>query len=247
LPSRRDGRCESSDPLSGLLARIERLEACEACRTTFNEYLHHLDGGFTEDLLDVFSQDAHLEVVDLPPGSGKDVDFRGREEIRPLYAAHAGSPSRHHLADVTIGVHESRRQADLSACFLTTVPYGITGGIQEAAIEDQIDRWRIAWLRISSTHGWALPGDEPPYLSEALGAGTLRGGSRHGTVETRKPSNSAQRPATPIPFDSSSASLPSSPLFGGDFLPRICQLSKGGRGRIEIRAPGVLREPHPQP
>ena len=46
----------------------------------------------------------------------------------------------------------------------------------EAAIEDHDDRWRIAWLRISSTHGWALPSDEPPYLSEALGAGTLRGG-----------------------------------------------------------------------
>jgi hypothetical protein len=165
-----------SDPLAGLLARIERLEAREACQTTFNEYLHYVDGGFTEDLLDVFSQDAHLEVVNFPPGSGNDIEFRGREEIRPLYAAYAGSPSRHHLANVTISVHESRKQADLSAYFLTTVPYGITGGIYEAAIEDQDDRWRIAWLRISSTHGWALTPDEPPYLSEALGAGTLRGG-----------------------------------------------------------------------
>ena len=45
-----------------------------------------------------------------------------------------------------------------------------------ARLEPRRGRWRLCWMRISSTWGWALPQENPPFLAEHLGARTLRGG-----------------------------------------------------------------------
>lgn len=164
------------DELAALRARITRLEARDACVSTFNEYLHYLDGEFTDELLGVFAEDAQLEVVNYPPGSHRNLDLRGHQEIRPLYAEHHGIMSRHHSANVAVNVSPDARSAELSAYFLTAIHYGLTGGLYEARLEPRAGRWRLCWMRISSTWGWVVPQENPPFLAEPLGAGTLRGG-----------------------------------------------------------------------
>jgi hypothetical protein len=165
-----------SDELKELRGRIARLEAKEACISTFNEYLHYLDGEFTEDLLDLFAPDAELDVMNYPPGSGDNLSFHGRQGIRPLYKDHHGIMSRHHSANVTVNVHPDCTTAELSAYFVTAINYGLTGGIYEARLKPLDTKWRFTWLRISSNWGWVLPQKYPPFLTDSLGAGALRKG-----------------------------------------------------------------------
>ena len=165
-----------SDEITELRARIARFEAREACRSTFNEYLYYLDGGFTEELLGVFAEDARLEVMNYPPGSGENLELHGRDEIRPLYADHEGVMSRHHSANVSVDVNEGATRADLSAYFVTALNYGLTGGLYEATLELRDGEWLLTWMRISSSWGWVIPQENPPFLADHLGAGTLRGG-----------------------------------------------------------------------
>jgi hypothetical protein len=164
------------DEITAVRERVCLLEAREACVSTLNEYLHYLDGEFTDDLLALFTPDAQLEVMNYPPGSGMNLDLRGHEQIRPVYREHRGIMSRHHAANVAVNVSRDARSAELSAYFLTAIDYGLTGGLYEARLEPRDGKWRLAWLRISSTWGWVLPQEAPPFLSEHLGAGTLRGG-----------------------------------------------------------------------
>ena len=76
-----------SDELAALRARVERLESREACMSTFNEYLHYLDGGHVEDLLqvDVADDSSSAELSAYFITSGK-FGFSGR-----LYQAEMGS------------------------------------------------------------------------------------------------------------------------------------------------------------
>jgi hypothetical protein len=165
-----------SDVLEDLLARVERIEAKEACISTFNGYLHYLDGEFVEDLLGLFVPDAHLEIMNYPPGTGENLDCRGREEIRPIYEDHRGIMTRHHSANVTVNVRSDGKTADMSAYFLTSINYAVTGGIYEATLVLEEGKWLFSWLRISSTWGWMVLQEHPPFLAESLGAGTLRKG-----------------------------------------------------------------------
>jgi len=165
-----------SDVLEDLLARVARIEAKEACISTFNEYLHYLDGEFVDDLLGLFVPDAHLEIMNYPPGTGDNVECKGREEIRPVYEDHRGIMTRHHSANITVNVRPDGKTADLSAYFITTIHYGVTGGLYEATLEITDGKWVFTWLRISSNWGWMVPQKYPPFLAESLGAGTLRGG-----------------------------------------------------------------------
>lgn len=165
-----------SDVLEALLARVARIEAKEACVSTFNEYLHYLDGDFVEDLLGLFVPDALVEIMNYPPGTGKNVVCKGREEIRPVYEDHSGIMSRHHSANITVNVRPDGKTADMSAYFLTAVDYAVTGGVYEATLKLVEGKWLFTWLRISSNWGWMVLQEHPPFLSESLGAGTLRKG-----------------------------------------------------------------------
>ncbi len=162
--------------LADLRVRVQRCEAIEACRGRFNEYLYYLDGGHLQDLIDLFADEARLELMNFPPGTGNDLHYTGRDEIRELYAAFVGEGARHHSANVSVALSEASDRAEMIAYFHTTLEYGLTGGIYELQLEDRSATWRITRMRISSTWGWAIPHSDPPYLKEPFGAGTLRDG-----------------------------------------------------------------------
>jgi hypothetical protein len=162
--------------LADLRARVERCEAIEVCRSRFNEYLYYLDGGHLDELMDLFADDGRLELMNFPPGSGSDLDYDGRDEIRKLYAAFVGEGARHHSANVSIVLTETGDRAEVIAYFQTAVEYALTGGIYELELQPRLSTWQITRMRISSTWGWSVPHSDPPFLKERFGAGTLRDG-----------------------------------------------------------------------
>ncbi len=162
--------------LAELRERVQRCEAVEACRLRFNEYLYHLDAGHLDELMALFSDDVRLELMNFPPGSGRDPHYTGRDEVRGLYAAYAGEGARHHSANVSIALDESGERAELTAYFHTVLAHALTGGVYEARLEPRDGSWRITWLRIASSWGWTVPHTEPPFLKEPFAAGTLREG-----------------------------------------------------------------------
>ena len=159
-----------------LRRRLDRLEAREACVSTFNEYLHYLDADYVDDLQHVFAPDAQLNVIDYPPGSGKDLHFKGWAEIRPLYAAHESGIGRHHSANVTVNPAPDAQSAELSAYFITSGPFNFGGGLYQIDLRSGPERWLFQHVNIISTWGWTVPTDAQPYLAKALGQGALRGG-----------------------------------------------------------------------
>ena len=96
-------RGESSDELGDLRARVARLEAKEMVLSTFNQYLYGLDTGFGEDILDVYTEDA---ILDVPNFGGEDLHFEGRDAIAPLYASYGEGEPRvgggHHTANIAV-------------------------------------------------------------------------------------------------------------------------------------------------
>jgi hypothetical protein len=67
------------DELSGLLARVQRLEDLEAVRATWLDYCNRLDSGDMDALGDVFTEDAELQMVGL--GGSLDGTYRSRASI----------------------------------------------------------------------------------------------------------------------------------------------------------------------
>jgi hypothetical protein len=164
------------DDFADLHRRVERIEAVEACRGRFNAYLYYLDGGHLEDLVGLFADDAQLELRNFPPGTGGNLRYSGPDEIRELYAAFVGEGARHHSANVSVVPGEALDQVEMTAYFLTTIDYTLTGGIYELQLQPRLATWRISRMRISSTWGWAVPHSDPPFLKEPFSAGTLRDG-----------------------------------------------------------------------
>ena len=75
--------------LDELRVRLARVEAKEACLSTFNKYLYLMDIGYPDELVhQVFTPDAVLEVVNFPPGTMQDLHMTGYDEISPLYTDH---------------------------------------------------------------------------------------------------------------------------------------------------------------
>ena len=153
-----------SDEINELKARIARLEAERAVQSTFNEYLYNLDIGYTEGIMDVFTADAHLEVVNFPPGTMKNLDFRGRDEIRPLYADHSAHEPHlsggHHACNIAINVALDCSKAELSAYFMTSGGRpSIGGGMYQGTFRDDGDKWRMTEYRIMSNWGWSAGSD----------------------------------------------------------------------------------------
>ena len=158
-------------------ARLARLEAKEACISTFNEYLYYVDGEKFDDIFTtVFSDDAVVELQNFPPGTGVNTKLEGHEQIRPIYDAQKGISHRHHTVNISVNVSSDSYSAEISAYLFTVLNYMLTGGIYEASLEYIDNQWYITNLRISSTWGWTVPDEKDPFLDEAFGAGTLRDG-----------------------------------------------------------------------
>ncbi len=162
--------------IEALQRRLDRLEAREACTSTFNEYLHYLDADYVDDLIQVFAPDAELHVIDFPPGSGKDLHFKGRADIRPLYDDHDSGIGRHHSANVTVNPAADAKTAELSAYFITSGPFQFGGGLYQIELRAGEERWLFQRMNIVSTWGWRVETGTKPYLEKALGTGALRGG-----------------------------------------------------------------------
>lgn len=165
-----------ADAIDELRRRLDRLEAREACMSSFNEYLHYLDGDFTDELMQVFAPDAELNVIDFPPGTGKDLHLRGCEQIRRLYAEHRAGIGRHHSANVSVNPSPDGTSAELSAYFITSGPFQFGGGVYQVELRAAPERWLFQRMNIVSTWGWRIEGDAEPYLAKALGAGAWRAG-----------------------------------------------------------------------
>ncbi len=164
------------DEIADLRKRVLRIEAIEACRARFNDYLYYLDAGHLEDLLGVFAADARLELQNFPPGSGGNLLYTGPDEIRGLFTAFVGEGARHHSANVSVVPSEALDRVELTAYFHTVLDYALTGGIYELQLQPRLGAWQIVRIRISSTWGWSVPHSDPPFLKDAFAAGTLRDG-----------------------------------------------------------------------
>jgi len=160
-----------------LLARVERLEIIEAVRSTHHEYTHYLDGGFVEELIGVFTEDAEMIAANYPPGSGQDVVMRGHAEIRTIYEALTYGSFRHHATNATVSVAPDRQSAELSSYFITAGTFGLGGGLYQGTFVPVSGLWRIKTWRVASTWGFRIAGqDQGEYLREALGSHALRDG-----------------------------------------------------------------------
>ena len=65
------------DQLEG---EVQRLRAREEAIAAFNQYLYGIDTGFIPEILDSFSEDAVLDVINFPP-DGVDMHFEGRDQM----------------------------------------------------------------------------------------------------------------------------------------------------------------------
>ena len=169
-----------TDDLANLRARIARLESERAAISTFNEYLYNMDVGYTDAILDVFTEDALLEVINFPPGSMNDLQFHGREEMRELYGPHSSAEPTlkggHHSANIAVNVAEDCSKADLTAYFMTSGgSAGLGGGMYQGTLIPDGDKWRFSHYRIISNWGWSPK--EADKRTESLPASkALRGG-----------------------------------------------------------------------
>lgn len=152
-----------------LEARIARLEAAEAVRRTFNRYLWFLDGGKIDDLLAVFAEDAVMEAMNYPPGSGNDLRFETRAKIAEIYRPLKPGAFRHNSTNISIAVADDARSASITAYFLTAKPDGIQGGVYEgtmrACTDDPAGVWEIVTWRVASQWGWDVAHQQPTYAN----------------------------------------------------------------------------------
>jgi ketosteroid isomerase-like protein len=144
--------------VSSLEARVARLEAIEAVRAAFNQYLYGLDTGHVADVLDVYAPDCVLDVLNFPP-KGNDMHFEGRDQIEPLYAPYGSREpliaGGHNATNVAIAVAPDCSSARLTSYFTTTRSVGVQGGRYEGVLHPHADgQWRFATLSIISAWGW---------------------------------------------------------------------------------------------
>jgi hypothetical protein len=141
---------------------VARLEAKEEAVAVFNRYLYALDIDRPDEVVAIFAPDAVLNVLNFPPGSQKDLHLRGPDEIRPLYARHAGEEKPaikggHHSANRAVDVAADANSAQISAYFMTSTEgcgY-VQGGQYQLRVERRTEGWLVAEMNIISGWGWA--------------------------------------------------------------------------------------------
>ena len=161
--------------LDALRASVARFEAKDGVQALFHRYLYALDLDRADEVLACFAPDAVLNVLNFPPGSGKDLHLNGPEQIRPLYSRHAGAeePSikgGHHSANVSVAVSDDAASGELSAYFMTSVgTHGwIQGGMYQLRARSSDEGWLVTEMNIISGWGWAT--SEPRAITEPVAA-----------------------------------------------------------------------------
>ncbi len=143
--------------IAELEVEVARLRAREGIAATFNQYLYSLDTGFGDRILDVYAEDAVLDVVNFPP-DGVDMHFEGRDAMRPLFEPYGSRESLiaggHTASNVAIAVADDAQTASLTAYFTTTSNRGVQGGRYEGTLRlDDDGKWRFVTLAIISAWG----------------------------------------------------------------------------------------------
>jgi hypothetical protein len=180
--------------LASLRSRIARLEARDDIEALFHRYLYSLDLDRAEEVLSCFADDAVLNVLNFPPGSGKDLRLVGPEGIRPLYDRHAGGSEPmikggHHAANVSVQVSADAATGDLSAYFLTAVGVRgfVQGGMYQVRAERRPEGWRVIEMNIISGWGWSVENVKP--VTEPVAASRAWREGRPATAGTGLPAD----------------------------------------------------------
>ena len=127
-----------TDELEQRITQLERevsqLRAKEGAIAAFNQYLYGIDTGFIPDILDAFSENAILDVINFPP-DGVDMHFEGRSEMQPLYQRYQSRSGiisgGHNATNISLIIDDDCKKASLTSYFTTTRPGGIQGGRYE--------------------------------------------------------------------------------------------------------------------
>tara|TARA_Y100000994_G_scaffold192148_1_gene161383 strand:- start:1227 stop:1757 length:531 start_codon:yes stop_codon:yes gene_type:complete len=164
-----------TDELEQRITQLERevrqLRAKEGAIAAFNQYLYGIDTGFIPDILDAFSENAILDVINFPP-DGVDMHFEGRSEMEPLYQRYQSRSGiisgGHNATNISLIVDDDSKKASLTSYFTTTRPGGIQGGRYEGFLSYEDDgKWRFSQLAIISAWGWTA---ETQKLSDSVNA-----------------------------------------------------------------------------
>tara|TARA_Y100000992_G_scaffold272105_1_gene213459 strand:+ start:277 stop:807 length:531 start_codon:yes stop_codon:yes gene_type:complete len=164
-----------TDELEQRITQLERevrqLRAKEGAIAAFNQYLYGIDTGFIPDILDAFSENAILDVINFPP-DGVDMHFEGRSEMEPLYQRYQSRSGiisgGHNATNISLIVDDDSKKASLTSYFTTTRPGGIQGGRYEGFLSYEDDgKWRFSQLSIISAWGWTA---ETQQLSDSVNA-----------------------------------------------------------------------------
>lgn len=151
---------------------IVKLNSREGVIAAFNQYLYGIDTGFIDGILDAFTADSVLNVINFPP-DGIDMRFEGREEMASLYERYQSRTGTisdgHNASNISLVIGEAPGTASLSAYFTTTRPAGIQGGRYEGHLVLEDDgKWRFSQLSIISAWGWKTDTRE---ISDPVGIG----------------------------------------------------------------------------
>lgn len=164
-----------TDELEQRITQLERevrqLRAKEGAIAAFNQYLYGIDTGFIPDILDAFSENAILDVINFPP-DGVDMHFEGRSEMEPLYQRYQSRSGiisgGHNATNISLIIDDDCKKASLTSYFTTTRTGGIQGGRYEGFLSHEDDgKWRFSQLAIISAWGWTA---ETQKLSDSVNA-----------------------------------------------------------------------------
>ena len=135
------------DEVKALQSRLAGLEAKEAVLSTLNRYLYGMGTGFGPDILNCYTQEAVLDVLNFPLANGSDLPFEGKDQLAPLHACYGKDGPRigggHHTANIAVKVEPEIQPAEVRAYFMTTTLDGIQGGRYEGVIRAETEgKWR---------------------------------------------------------------------------------------------------------
>ncbi|MBT3623082.1 MAG: nuclear transport factor 2 family protein [Gammaproteobacteria bacterium] len=145
------------EEVARLSSRVQDLEAGYAVRETLLDYAHFHDRGLSDELAELFTEDAVLDISGF--GAGLDTSITGREAIREMYAqidARSDGPPPYKHAITNLRIEVDGDQAVTSSYLMdwggAATDRGPGGGMYRERLERQIDgRWLIKHKRIAST------------------------------------------------------------------------------------------------
>ena len=168
-----------------LEAEVARLRAREGVTAAFNQYLYALDTGFGDAILDVYAEDAVLDVLNFPP-DGVDMHFEGRDAMRPLYEPYGSRESLiaggHTSSNIAIAVGDDATTASITSYFTTTSNRGVQGGRYEGTMRLEEDgKWRFVTLAIISA--WGFHPNDAKHVSDPVPIARSAFGGREATAD----------------------------------------------------------------